>query len=1286
MLKFALTSLALAACLQVATGEELLDRIPKVRRVEGRVTLEYVEGERRVETKLAFTEVADTTTSRSKVTIGRVSWPPTVYHTRGTTVLSVDNLSKKCLKLPDTNRVLPELDFFLRYSFTDQELSAAISKFAKPCFSPLALLMMHNDEVGEYLRTESHRGVTCSVFATSGSHRSKSSRPVEYEFLVPKVAPNSRNKLPVFTVREKAADLKGPDGTKTYNTVITVDLFYIEDIDKRDSHQANKLEDELNLPLGVGCSEFVAETQIASSPAYKSFMMSFVRGSAQDLVSLAYDHEFNYLRKEHHGQSVSIWDLNEDLLYHTDRQLTGKIYGGNLDELALAPCSVLSFDEAVDSDGPASGIPRPFERHGESLDVFKFLGLSQVHYMGQSIVRDLPCLVFETIVQQPPKIFQLEIQDYATKAASVEYILQFYVFKTTANATDGTAEDSTSMGGPLPAGLTSAMVDHYWPARINLYTRQKDTAWVHLHESLEVQDFHWGLFGWQGKPSELFMMPECFDSEEEQLRLELSLAMKQTTPSKRQTIFTNYKYKLELDLQSDLFKVFQMSRLHLTEYSLALLRHNILARMVISDRRDEKKLSHFGEGEMPSESAYKDHKLQLKTGSAATSLDGCIMTAAHLEAASMVVFCPSQPDQPPSATCTVVYGESEPAIKRIAPTAAANKAACQVYRFAPSEPPKPAAHQLELIKRKLYDYKFYFALDDVSGGQTQATTSPEMVLMEVEDFDVTSQQQLVTISNYKFAEPAGPAEKPAAGPATKLVRRFPSITYETAGDCSRVCNLDSSCRSFSYCEPSASSTSTSSASDESRCLLSSLELRQSNVELQLVQAKLDSNLQVTVEARGLNAKNSTNLHGASYVLDLKSGCSIRERDFLSIFTRTNEFLRIRRQFAVQFSMASSATDCARRVIDLEDVEESHHGAAFAYCAGTGTCLSDENLFGTVKNAEAESVADEDEPNKTRHDELSCQLFRKRYQTYFELSSLVVKRGPESAEAAPAESDSIGQNDGESSELKTRLVSGGLRQIELARSSVEECARACWNSFGHVCVSFDYCSPQVCLINSIGGPNDNLAYDPKAVEYESRSDCLGYRRDLKWDQLRRDHLIGKHSVLGVGPGSDEQTNGKGGRAIGWLWNILLIGLAFVLFDFGLIMGQKLNDRLQVGLLSGGRNGRGGGGALRSGALTESTRNLARFRDGPALRNTVQPDDRTSIVSKFNIENETYDYANAIQMDEIGTVRNGHSEASASNDLLNDHQVVRQQTAAAAPKTAEPKPTPKRPDYIDVPNLI
>jgi hypothetical protein len=1171
----------------------------------------------------------------------------------------------------------------------------------------------------EYNRVETVRGVACSVF-TSTYRRSKSDDPIYFEIFIPKVDIKNDIRMPFFSVSETASGVKKPDGTGKFKAVMMVDFFYIETIDKSDPHQLARLEEELSMPFGKGCSEFLTPAT-TSMPAYQSFMMSYVQTSTNTLVSLAYDHEFGYLRKEQHGHSVAIWDLNEGLLYHLDRSMAGTLssiggIGAQSSEVPLDMCSLLKFEMA---DSNAGGRPeaagatgtqdsmrgtlvRPFDREGQPLDVLKFLSADSMSYLGQSIVRDLPCMVFETILDKPPKIFQVDIQEYGPYG-TYDYIVLYHVFKSDKQATIPKRIERGSEMVPV--------LDRFWPARIELLVRHKETAWTHLHESLEVQDFHWGLYGWQGKPSELFMMPECFNNDHEQLKIELALNFKQLTPIQRQNLLARYKYKLELDLQTDLFRLLQMSRLHLTEYRLTLQRHNFLANLVISDRKEDKLLSYFGEGELPKEGAYKDDTVLLRQLTATGSLEGCVMTASHISTISMAIYCPAPGDL--KATCTAVYGNSEPAIKtssraddsqqaigggNSAARATTTRGPCQVYRFQPGEPPKPATDNLNRLKFLLNEHTFTFHLNDETISNQYATfegTQLERELssveVSVEDYDITREQEPIIINNYRFV--VAPAEASSANgnqqQEVSNVRYFGSMHYNSLGDCMRMCNLDSGCKSFSYCRQKRQPENGDDANDD-RCVLSSLDLRTNLVELQLTRTTLDENQQLTVRDEELLKRNAST-QMANYKLSLQSDCLIHERDFLGMFTRTEEFLRIDATLASQYTIASSASECAHRVVDLEEKEASHHGATFAYCAHTGTCLSDEQLFGELDGVPAGSVADEDDPSKGPQQELTCQVFRKRYQTYFHVSPMVVKR----------------VEDGSESEQGV-ILKGGIRQTRLQLNTVEECARVCWISLGHVCISFDYCSPGWCFINSLADPESSMGrYDPGSIEYELRTDCLAYKRDFKWDQLRRDHLLGKHTVLwadlAATPAATTATTAAAGTADkstshSWVWNLLLAAAILVMFDVGLIVGRDFNARW---------NNTSG---VRRSLLSSSTRTLSRFV--PASRSTTttttstdaqsRPLERMSSQSRFNIENEIYEDPNAIRLDEIGA-NNAANRASslAGSDDNPDQSDGGQPNGANEPNGggpdliairdgdaggSRPKPAKRPANYIDVPDLL
>lgn len=1030
---------------------------------------------------------------------------------------------------------------------------------------------------------------------------------------------DNTQKMNLFTIRESVKGVTNAAGEK-FSASITIDFFYTEEIDKTNLHHLDRLEEDLNLPFGKGCSEFVSASEPSSSK--QSFIMNYNHQSAQSTVSLAYDHEANYLRKEVLGKSLMVWDLNEDLLYHVDQQVNDAKLTNTVDvQVPFEICSVISIDDSGKDDGRSSRgskLVPPYKQRGSSIDVIEFLGAKKIAYLGQTTVRDLPCQVFETILDEPPRIFDIDLRLEQARKSDFDFIVQYHIFKT--NANDGKVIKYLERI-PL-AG------DQFWPARISLTRRHKATGFAELLDQLEIKDFHWGLYGWTKKPSELFMIPECFNDQDEQLRINLAINLDSAHSSADSLkALRHNKYKMEQALLDSVFRRLEISRLHLSEFQLELRPNDVLANLVISDRHEQTKLTYFGPGDLPTPNSYLNNRILLHyAADGEASESACLLLAAHVSQISMVIYCPRRGlSQEP--TCTAIFGEPQPAIKQPTETAPSSVSPgdpftedtswCQVYRYEAGKAPKGATHDVEKIKKALLKHSFNF--------NTQA--SPQMSLQcSVHDFDVSRDVQLITISNYKYALATDSGASDGVSSKQASVRKFDTLAYNTLGDCTKMCNLDAACKSYSFCYDN------SVKSD--RCVLASLDLRQNEVEKQLVYAKSSQENGIIVQD-----KEGTKI---GYTLELKTGCNIYEKNFLSAFTETDEVVRIEPETAQAFLTLPTAAECARWVEWLESQQDNFKSSIFAYCAATNTCLADEALFMSIGGATRDDDHEQASPTDTH--ELSCQVYRKRYQTYFQISNKVIKLKTQEAES-PAQS--------------------WLKQTELHLSTVEECARACWDSFGHNCLSFDFCSPASCTLNLLDGtkpaPSGPLG---EQLDYETRAGCLHYERDLKWDQLRRNHLIGHHNPLGLGgPGEGGQAasksgGGGGGGGGGFIGNAFLFLVTGVLFLVGLAVGRIFNDRLESATMP------------RHSVFVDSHTSAP----GPSSSSrSIQRISSTS--SKFNIENEIYEDPDAIRMEDFG--QKGDANA---DELSKSHE----ETSSSA---SQPSPSEtKKSTFIDVPNLM
>lgn len=121
-----------------------LPAMPILRRSEGRVTLEYhvVDGET-IKHQLAFSEVIDSDTKRSRISIGHVSHPPKLYWSRGADGLITLDDTGACHGLKSHgHHFVPELEWFLELSYTEDELNKALDVGKQYHIGPSGIVLM----------------------------------------------------------------------------------------------------------------------------------------------------------------------------------------------------------------------------------------------------------------------------------------------------------------------------------------------------------------------------------------------------------------------------------------------------------------------------------------------------------------------------------------------------------------------------------------------------------------------------------------------------------------------------------------------------------------------------------------------------------------------------------------------------------------------------------------------------------------------------------------------------------------------------------------------------------------------------------------------------------------------------------------------------------------------------------------------------------------------------------------------------------------------------------------
>lgn len=1021
----------------------------------------------------------------------------------------------------------------------------------------------------QYDRSITHRNVPCDV------HIKKVPLPgsdttIQMEVFVPSAGVSFKNvQTTYFSVQLIAINSKKPD--EKNKMTIMIDFYNIESFENDDETAIGILKqmgDDFNLPFGKGCSGFVESLQ--PDVTSQSFSLKYQQQTRGESILMAYDHVGGYLRKEYSADIMSVWDINENLMYHVDGTTASLFKSYTTYPAELKTCSVMDV-----SDDKLGSAFRPYQKSQMSLDVLKMIGASFVGYLGRTTVRDLPCLVFESIVTEPPAIFGLtEEQMDKKKTGTRDYIVQFFVLqgKTTLDRDHVVPENS------------------FWPARIVLFRRLLDITKIEFIDQLEVYDFYWSLDGWDKKGTRLFMAQECFDDEDEQVRLDTAITFdrvhKGYTKSEDMLLLPMNKFKLEFDLIKNIFDIFQISRMHLIDYSLKLKPHHVNLNMVIGDRKEDKKLVYYGEGQLPERDSYESNRVVLTRYSEIS----CVLISSQMPDISLVLHCPSDPTSDQNVpTCVAVYDEHEPTISNFndKESDSDSKKVCQVYRFEESTIAKRGTNIVHDKAELLYSHPIEFVAN-----VPKVAGKTELLKGMINNYDISQETKLITIDRYMFVvdkDKDGERVESDKGSENTIghnqrVRSFDSITYKSAEDCAKMCSLDAHCRSYSYCSNKYANL---------RCILTSLDLRNSKIQEQLVNSKLNDNKEIQV--LGYDTEK--------YTLKLESSCNIYEHDYLNVFRQTDEIIRVDKSVAKQFQKASTTFECAKQSVDLESSSAEHHVAMFAYCAVANTCIMDENLFATGKSAandESGDDDDEDERKKANTDqEIVCRIYRKRYQSYFGVSTKVLKR------------DSFKE-----------------KQVELSFNSVEDCARACWIPLGEVCASFDYCSPSSCLINQVG------LKDIDENELEARESCLHYERDLILDELRKKHLIGRQAILGGLNGntsSDSMSVAK---------TLLIYSIVFCAFVYGLFLGRRLSDKMDAVSI------------LRQSVSTGSTGQIGSRQMFPMSLNGLNGNSNHGSSNGYDIPDDDGDEdgsSNAIRMDVIKKKSRGNDEDPLERDF-------------------------------------
>lgn len=1099
------------------------DRVPDQFETMGRVTLSFTKDGQNRKSQFAFEEVYDAVNKRSRVKIGHIGQDPNVYYyVNG--IVSVEN---HVCKNHQTNKfqLVPELSWFTSEVFSKFDIEPDIYYE----IGPTGIRSLLAKILGG---TDYKLSSTDMVFRNMPTDLYKKVIVFEKENLVflselYHMKPNAEQTglFDAFKYLNGVKDKLYLRVTVTPNGKTPLDFdramftFDINDARTFDDNDLEEMESKLLLP--VDCGTFKVE-KIITMMEPQSFSLIMKQASKNTDVLVAYDHQHNYLRRETLGKSVDVWDIKEELMYHLDDGTTGSfgdIYGkGALAEV----CSVLKVDKVY------CPLFRPFKNPKESLGVLEFIGADNLVYMGQSMMYGKPVYVYESFRynKSAPAIFGSK-DDNIAHPDPAQYVTRFYF----------------AMGKRLPGSKPEPIDgDKFLPILIQLYWRSVDTNAFELLDVLQISDFHWSLFGWDKKPGEMFMVPECFSTENDQLRIEMILKFDNVHGSgnvseENREILDHNKFALENSLIDNIFTNFDASKMHLIDYELNFRPHHVEFNFVIADRKSEKNVIQLGRNYMTSpECSESQGCIELP---AARYHHDCVATGSLISNVGVVAFCDNKVIR--ETKCRVYKDSAKPKYSK-APDTGNDDEKCELYQFDKvDEPPKKATVNFNQFKSTLDGYKLDF--EAAIPGKTEKLSLRGHVV----SYDVQRETFKETMPNHRFV---------VARNSTKgFEDGYLSLGgTKSIGDCERLCNLEADCRSFSFCSKSEN--------DANKCIISRLDLGGNDIEKLIYEARptiVDGQPEITLDlSKGQSVKFTQ-----TYTLRKEDGCSINGRNFLGMFSQTDEFLRIPKVKSSQLITAQSAADCARVAVAHDkatETEEAKPNSMFAYCAQTNNCLVEkDNLVDLVSEKDTKTKSKDQDDLVSQKDidqEMMCSVFRRKYQTYFHMSIPVV---------VPDESWQ-----------QQQIVSG---------STVEECSHSCWMEFGESCHSFDFCSGQNgCFINKVATSD---------VRTEAKSGCLHYERDLQLDEMRREHMIGRHQLLNPSTG--------GGFSFGQLmmFSFLLLPMAG-----GLFIGIAANNHLdRVNILPQQPSSNTGSKSTSASRFSDTFSNSNR---GPGIPSSVGPE--------------------------------------------------------------------------------
>lgn len=1013
----------LASRLSVASkASELDETLIKAPKLAGIVTLKKLDEYQVTRSELRFEENYDISKSRSKVEFSLLTFEPNYYYKQDVGNIIGVSSDGSCQAIK--GKFVPELEIFIEqmlphidfeYELSSMKLNYAIGPTGMINSIIRNAFISMNKKIS-YIGKRRYRSIICDVrgFDYQATHADKTYF-VKFEMYIPDQAQfgNDDPNMPVAIVVTRSTYL-----TMIHRNVETFQVDYMQVLDfLTDSFSKESI---FNLPIAGGCSKFMPDsthdysTHIGhQSDAQMSLSYKNYKGQT---INVAIDSSSDLFTREIEGVSRTIWDINQDIGYYIEPNFSSEKLQSDSKEKKVTKtkqCSV--FKPVSYYEYPIAPFYRPYKQQTSTtkpMSPLSFLlgepsnGLIQnFAFIRVDYIKNLPCNVYESVLTSAPAIFAFD--ELASIRAG-----QYYTTNSLVNRDLSRKEFIVTYYFYEKLNLTNKETN-WWPTRISLHERIIDNNQLFLVDTLDIQTFSWSLFGTQYKPEELFDTSDCFDgTQHDRRRVEFLMSPPNVEARKK---LTENRFSSEYLVKKAVAKKLMMSQLDIIDFNLYFRgQSQLVLRFTVVDGDEEKDL--FWRGlNLPPDSFDYEQQLTIPTA----HIEGdCVFEATLVDDANTALFCVSKDN---SHSCVVVLGSKKPDIRKPDENSSTICSQFTVNEGNSDDDYEYISHVSQLLKLK----------PNLIGLELDILYDQEQISLKIIDYQIDAPIKLKTIPQYTYGENTID-EIYSNKHDIKYVK---SANFKSISQCASLCDLDTYCKSYSFCQ--------------GVCNVA-------NVDIQDVsQIKDEKFFEVSNE-----------LGNKLYEVRKDVKCFIRQRNYLSLYRHTDEFVELSKSY-LESQLVASEFECARQAQLAEQRYPDQHFALFASCIHSSACVLDESKIYETKELEEDTE--------------TCFVHRKKYETFFHPSQKVVKL----------------QNDESLQSMKSF-------------PTVESCARFCWMESGKECSSFDYCTnsdpmAQSCIINKANFKDSQDEY------FELRHGCYHYERDLELDKIREELDIGRHEI-------------------------------------------------------------------------------------------------------------------------------------------------------------------------------